>query len=183
LVERLEVKMADELSEVQQVALVYLRIKFELGPYGGELDEERIDPSEVVDLQRRQLIKRSSRGGWMLTENGLSRTRALPVTETAQGWAIEDGEVAAEEAREVASAGVIPLGLAPDPETEEGPRVISGAQIDIVLPKLLGNRTFERLEALDEYFDGIGFKAVLTVLITEAYMDRKAVFLEAGEGE
>jgi hypothetical protein len=41
---------------------------------------------------------------------------------------------------------------------------------------------YGRLEALDELYGEIGAKAVLSMLITEAYMDRVAAFREA-EGE
>ena len=77
------------------------------------------------------------------------------------------------------------IGLVREPTDELDAEYEPVGQVifDEVLGDVFGEMTMERLATLDEYFDGVGFKAVLTVLITEAYMDRKAMFLEAGEGE
>lgn len=117
----------------------------------------------------------SSHGTRERRPNGNTNCNDCNMTNTSAAWDDVGG-----------LSEVIPIGLAPDPATEEDhvpSRRALHHLLEPVLEDALGTVTFERLSTLDEYFDGIGFKAVLTVLITEAYMDRKAVFLEAGEAD
>lgn len=72
----------------------------------------------------------------------------------------------------------------PTPEEEEAKQFLVSIAPEPkgILEVTLHPDVAERLEALDELYGEIGAKAVLSMLITEAYMDRVAAFREA-EGE
>jgi hypothetical protein len=52
----------------------------------------------------------------------------------------------------------------------------------VALGDTLHPDVYERLEALSELYGEIGYRAVLSMLITESYMDRVAAFRDAEEG-